>query len=64
MDQQCLAYIDPGTGTILIQFLIGACVGAGLFFRRTIARLTGLFTRSDAASTAQTPPSADESVAG
>ena len=38
-----LAYIDPGAGTILLQVLIGSCVGAAIFFRQGISRLLGLF---------------------
>ena len=28
-----LAYIDPGSGSLLLQFLIAGIVGTGLFFR-------------------------------
>jgi hypothetical protein len=39
------AYIDPGTGSFVIQGIIAAIVGAGLFiklyWRRIVARVTG-----------------------
>lgn len=38
MGELILAYVDPGAGSILLQFLIGSIVGAGLFFRHGIAR--------------------------
>lgn len=31
-----LGYIDPGTGSMLLQFIISVSVGIILFFRRTI----------------------------
>ncbi len=41
------AYIDPGSGSILLQLMIGAVVGAGLFLRQSIVqnyyKFTGLF---------------------
>ena len=37
------AYLDPGTGSLLVQFLLGAIVGSGVWFRKhviaTVARL-------------------------
>ncbi len=39
------AYIDPGTGAILLQAVVAGLVGAVAFFRksiwRTVRRLTG-----------------------
>ena len=40
---QFLAYIDPGSGSLLLQFLIAAFVGTLAFFRRSIL---ALFSRS------------------
>ncbi|MGE5506100.1 MAG: hypothetical protein ACM31L_16890 [Actinomycetota bacterium] len=40
------AYVDPGSGTLLLQILGAAAVG-GLFYLRTAwAKLRGLFSRS------------------
>jgi len=33
------AYIDPGSGSILLQFLIATLVGAAFYFRRFIANI-------------------------
>ena len=41
-----MAYIDPGSGTILLQLLIGSLVGAGLYFRRGLGRLLHAFRRN------------------
>jgi hypothetical protein len=41
----CLAYIDPGAGSILLQIAIGTIVGLGLFFRQGATRLLRLFRR-------------------
>ena len=37
-----IAYIDPGTGSILLQFLIATLVGAAFYFRRFIANIIHL----------------------
>ena len=34
-----LAYIDPGSGALLLQALIAGAVGAGVYFRRAIAAI-------------------------
>ena len=41
MEIPVLAYIDPGTGTLLLQFLLGAVVGGTVFFRSQFARVVG-----------------------
>lgn len=41
-----LAYIDPASGSLLLQLLIGAIVGCGLFFRQAIARVARMFSRA------------------
>ena len=33
------AYIDPGSGSILLQFLIATVVGAAIYFRRFVANI-------------------------
>ena len=39
------AYIDPGTGSLVLQLLAAGLVSAALIFRRSIARVLGLFRR-------------------
>jgi hypothetical protein len=34
-----LAYIDPGSGTLLLQFLFAGIVGSGVFFRNQLIGL-------------------------
>ena len=48
-----LAYIDPGTGTILLQLVIGSIIGGGVFLRRSIYRIFGWLggAKGEAAST-------------
>ena len=41
-----ISYIDPGSGTILLQLLIGSLVGAGLYFRQGLGRLLHAFRRN------------------
>lgn len=41
MPSTAFAYIDPGTGSILWQMLLGLLVGAGFYFRQ----IAGWFTR-------------------
>jgi hypothetical protein len=40
------AYLDPATGSIMIQAVLGAVAGGTLFFRTQIFRLKSLFTRT------------------
>ena len=35
------AYIDPGTGAVLAQILVGTFAALGVFFRKTIGRQQG-----------------------
>jgi hypothetical protein len=37
-----IAYIDPGTGGVILQLAIAAVVGAGFYFRRAVKRLVNL----------------------
>ncbi len=39
------AYLDPATGSIILQALIGAVAGATLFFRTSLYRVKELFSR-------------------
>jgi hypothetical protein len=40
------AYIDPATGSIILQAMIGAVAGATLFFRTSLYRVKALFSRN------------------
>lgn len=46
-----VAYLDPGTGSIIIQALIGGLVGAlfalKLFWRRIVAFFRNLFSKQE-----------------
>ncbi|OQX64499.1 MAG: hypothetical protein B6I38_04290 [Anaerolineaceae bacterium 4572_5.1] len=37
------AYLDPGSGSILIQLLLAALLGAGLFFRSSWGKIRERF---------------------
>lgn len=39
------AYLDPGSGSFLIQLLIAGLVGAAFFLRSSWGRIKGFFTR-------------------
>jgi hypothetical protein len=39
------AYLDPATGSIILQALMGAVAGATLFFRTSLYRVRALFSR-------------------
>ena len=39
------AYLDPATGSIILQALLGAVAGATLFFRTSIYRVRTMFSR-------------------
>ncbi len=56
-----LAYIDPGTGAIVLQILVAAILGIGVVFRRIfIAPFAALFGRSSKSEgTAGDPDSPD-----
>lgn len=41
--EKATLYLDPGSGSILIQLLIAALLGAGLFIRTQWAKIKGLF---------------------
>jgi hypothetical protein len=46
-----LAYIDPGSGSLIIQAAIAAVIAIPIFFRSQIARAVRALRRSDDAST-------------
>jgi hypothetical protein len=40
-----LLYIDPGTGSLLLQFLIGVALAVSMFFKTIRYKLRSLFGR-------------------
>lgn len=41
-----LLYIDPGSGSYLVQAIIAAALGVAFFFRNIVAYVKSFFTRS------------------
>ena len=41
-------YLDPGSGSILLQILLAALLGAGVLLRSQWAKIKSLFGRKDA----------------
>ena len=48
--EYCVAYLDPGSGAVLLQLLLGIVIGLGISFRRAIARVFGIFRRGGKAT--------------
>jgi hypothetical protein len=58
MEQFLQAYIDPGSGALLLQALGAGAIGAIALFRQTIQGIASkLFGRGRAASSDSTPSS-------
>jgi hypothetical protein len=56
------AYIDPNSGSLIIQAMIAGAVALPFFFRRQIARFTGMLRRDKQAeevATADPAPASD-----
>jgi hypothetical protein len=51
-----LAYIDPGTGSLVIQALIAGMVAVPIFFRRQLLRIVNGLRGKDAAAQASATP--------
>jgi hypothetical protein len=51
-----LAYIDPGSGSLIIQALIASVVAIPFFFRQQIARLVRVVRRGGSENDAATQP--------
>jgi hypothetical protein len=49
-----LAYIDPGSGSLIIQAVIAGIVAIPFFFRQQIGRFVRAVRRSDAADSTDT----------
>jgi len=45
MSAPAYAYLDPATGSILLQAMIGAVAGTTLFFRTSLHKVKTLFSR-------------------
>ena len=45
LSEPAYAYLDPATGSIILQALIGAVAGATLFFRTSLMRVRMVFSR-------------------
>ena len=50
------AYIDPGSGSFLIQALVAGVLGAALLIRTFWAQIKALFTRKPQSAEDKTPP--------
>jgi len=48
------AYIDPGTGSIVLQMILAAVAGGVFFFRNAVARFFGFF-RGGSGAVGRTP---------
>jgi hypothetical protein len=49
------AYIDAGSGSYIIQMLVGGLLGLGLAIKVFWHKITGLFRRNDTAPTEEQP---------
>ena len=60
-----LAYIDPGSGSFIIQILIGAAAGAGLAIATFWRRIRTFFARrKEGGSTPDAPSTPGDSAPG
>lgn len=41
------AYLDPGTGSMIIQAIIGGLVGIGVILKTFWGRIVGIFKKTD-----------------
>ena len=55
-----MAYVDPGTATLILQGVIGAVAAAGLFFRTRIKELLSIFGSLFRRDRAASPGQADD----
>lgn len=47
IEARAQAYIDPGTGALILQAIVAGFLGAVYFFRQRLARLMSLFRGKD-----------------
>ena len=57
-----LAYIDPGSGSLIIQAVIATAIAVPLFFRHQIARIAGVVRRRSTPD--ERPVPVDDGVKG
>jgi hypothetical protein len=43
MERTAHAYVDPGTGSFILQAIVGLGLGAAFYFRRALSRIASLF---------------------
>jgi hypothetical protein len=53
------AYLDPGSGSYLLQLLVAAILGGAVAVRMNWARLKGWFSRKDKAEASDTAEASD-----
>jgi len=58
-----IAYIDPGSGSMLLQVLLAGVLAIPFFFRRVIADTLGRFRRGGADTAATGNPAQDDDPA-
>jgi hypothetical protein len=46
------AYVDPGSGSLLLQAILASILGTVFFFRRSVSRVIGFFRRKPPADDA------------
>ena len=56
------AYIDPGSGSLIIQALIAGIVAAPILFRRQVMRIVNRFRGEEVAT--ETPAASDDPSKG
>ena len=59
-----LLYLDPGSGSFLIQLLIAGIAGAGLAIAVSWARIKHFFNRKKTAATPETDDDEDDEQPG
>jgi len=59
MPRRSLAYIDPGTGSYMLQMLIALAVGGAFALKLFWGRIVGFFRRAPAPPLRPRPPDAE-----
>ena len=63
MTSAILAYLDPGSGSVILQALLGGLAAVAVTFKLWWKRLTGIFRRRDKESPASEATSAPKEPA-
>lgn len=45
MKELLILYIDPGTGSLLLQVIVGGIIAGSLFFKKTWSSVLSIFKR-------------------